>query len=361
MDVSSSGCSRFLIDSLLSLRPPAALLSRAEAPELSPSSTTSTRSTSSISGCSAPPSPRREPVPRLESALLPGPLQHRSASFLIRDILADCRPYSDPGQVCSDPGQVCSDPGQVCSDPGRLYSDPGQVCSDPGQVCSDPGQVCSDPGQVCSDPGQVCSDPGQVYSDPGQVYSDPGQPYSDPGQLYSDPGQLCSDPGQTYSDPGQLYSDPGQSELDFSAPHSSSSSDSESRDPAGAADRAAGRLKKPRKARTAFSDQQLSRLERSFNTQKYLSVQDRMELAASLQLSDTQVKTWYQNRRTKWKRQSAVGLEFLAEAGRMFLPSPFLFPPAPPSLDLYLYRGHAHHPAPHLMPRLLTHTEPLPR
>ncbi|XP_061417564.1 barH-like 1 homeobox protein [Lethenteron reissneri] len=75
------------------------------------------------------------------------------------------------------------------------------------------------------------------------------------------------------------------------------------------------RAKKPRKARTAFSDHQLTQLERSFERQKYLSVQDRMELASSLSLSDTQVKTWYQNRRTKWKRQTAVGLEFLAEAG----------------------------------------------
>ena len=55
--------------------------------------------------------------------------------------------------------------------------------------------------------------------------------------------------------------------------------------------------KKQRKARTAFSDHQLQTLENSFERQKYLSVQDRMELAAKLNLTDTQVKTWYQNRR----------------------------------------------------------------
>ncbi|KAG7173629.1 Homeobox protein ceh-30-like [Homarus americanus] len=55
--------------------------------------------------------------------------------------------------------------------------------------------------------------------------------------------------------------------------------------------------KKQRKARTAFTDNQLQTLEKSFERQKYLSVQDRMELAAKLNLTDTQVKTWYQNRR----------------------------------------------------------------
>ncbi|XP_006813759.1 barH-like 2 homeobox protein [Saccoglossus kowalevskii] len=90
--------------------------------------------------------------------------------------------------------------------------------------------------------------------------------------------------------------------------------------------------KKQRKARTAFTDHQLNTLERSFERQKYLSVQDRMDLAASLNLTDTQVKTWYQNRRTKWKRQTQVGLELLAEAGsynamhRMF-PSPYFYHP----------------------------------
>ena len=55
--------------------------------------------------------------------------------------------------------------------------------------------------------------------------------------------------------------------------------------------------KKQRKARTAFSDNQLQTLEKNFERQKYLSVQDRMELASKLGLTDTQVKTWYQNRR----------------------------------------------------------------
>lgn len=55
--------------------------------------------------------------------------------------------------------------------------------------------------------------------------------------------------------------------------------------------------RKPRKARTAFTDSQLQSLERAFDKQKYLSVQDRQELAAKLNLTDTQVKTWFQNRR----------------------------------------------------------------
>ncbi|CAK9810218.1 Homeobox protein B-H1 [Anthophora quadrimaculata] len=71
--------------------------------------------------------------------------------------------------------------------------------------------------------------------------------------------------------------------------------------------------KKQRKARTAFTDHQLQTLEKSFEQQKYLSVQDRMELAAKLQLTDTQVKTWYQNRRTKWKRQTLTSFEIIAE------------------------------------------------
>ena len=48
---------------------------------------------------------------------------------------------------------------------------------------------------------------------------------------------------------------------------------------------------------------QLIGLEKRFENQKYLSTPDRILLADSLGLSQLQVKTWYQNRRMKWKKK----------------------------------------------------------
>jgi len=55
--------------------------------------------------------------------------------------------------------------------------------------------------------------------------------------------------------------------------------------------------KKLRRRRTAFTHSQLQYLERKFGCQKYLSVADRADVAECLSLTETQVKTWYQNRR----------------------------------------------------------------
>ena len=63
------------------------------------------------------------------------------------------------------------------------------------------------------------------------------------------------------------------------------------------------RLKRKRKLRTVFTEKQLEGLESKFADKKYLSVPDRMELASRLELSETQVKTWFQNRRMKCKKQ----------------------------------------------------------
>ena len=53
------------------------------------------------------------------------------------------------------------------------------------------------------------------------------------------------------------------------------------------------KLCRRRKARTVFSDQQLSGLEKRFESQKYLSTPERVELANSLGLSETQVSFNY--------------------------------------------------------------------
>ncbi|XP_012254272.2 hematopoietically-expressed homeobox protein hhex [Athalia rosae] len=51
-----------------------------------------------------------------------------------------------------------------------------------------------------------------------------------------------------------------------------------------------------------FTPQQTAGLERRFGAHKYLSPEDRRQLAAQLKLTDRQVKTWFQNRRAKWRR-----------------------------------------------------------
>ena len=48
-------------------------------------------------------------------------------------------------------------------------------------------------------------------------------------------------------------------------------------------------------------------LNREFNEHKYLSTPQRTKLAERLGLNQTQVKTWFQNRRMKWKKETTEG------------------------------------------------------
>ncbi|XP_033886134.1 ventral homeobox [Acipenser ruthenus] len=58
-----------------------------------------------------------------------------------------------------------------------------------------------------------------------------------------------------------------------------------------------------RRMRTKFTSDQIYKLEKTFTKHKYLGVSERLKVAAKLHLSETQVKTWFQNRRMKLKRE----------------------------------------------------------
>ncbi|KAK2922181.1 T-cell leukemia homeobox protein 1 isoform X3 [Channa argus] len=62
---------------------------------------------------------------------------------------------------------------------------------------------------------------------------------------------------------------------------------------------------KKKKPRTSFTRLQICELEKRFHRQKYLASAERAALAKALKMTDAQVKTWFQNRRTKWRRQTA--------------------------------------------------------
>ncbi|XP_063779032.1 homeobox protein Nkx-3.2 [Pseudophryne corroboree] len=102
----------------------------------------------------------------------------------------------------------------------------------------------------------------------------------------------CSDCelAASVSDPSPLDEDPKCEQLQLEAPK-----------------------QRKKRSRAAFSHAQVFELERRFNHQRYLSGPERADLAASLKLTETQVKIWFQNRRYKTKRRQ-MAADLLATA-----------------------------------------------
>ncbi|NWU94966.1 NKX63 protein, partial [Upupa epops] len=85
-------------------------------------------------------------------------------------------------------------------------------------------------------------------------------------------------------------------------PSSSSSSSSSCAAPAHLAES----IHKKKHTRPTFTGHQIFALEKTFEQTKYLAGPERARLAYSLGMTESQVKVWFQNRRTKWRKKSAL-------------------------------------------------------
>nr|XP_033799675.1 homeobox protein HMX1 [Geotrypetes seraphini] len=109
-----------------------------------------------------------------------------------------------------------------------------------------------------------------------------------------------------------------------------------------------------KKTRTVFSRSQVFQLESTFDAKRYLSSSERAGLAASLHLTETQVKIWFQNRRNKWKRQLAADLDAasLSHSAQRIVRVPILYHESSPTASALGFS------LPHLPPPLVSFSNP---
>ncbi|XP_072263249.1 NK1 transcription factor-related protein 1 [Pyxicephalus adspersus] len=191
--------------------------------------------------------------------------------------LSNQKPFIEDFDTCKKPPDVLKD--------AELYQQAGEECQNqdfspsPGSDLEEEEEDEEDE-ELCSEESSNSTASGTIDRDPGAVASQTEEGLA--GQIKSPGSQQES--GKNQGNQNQQQAQHGKPK------RKRAGSDSKSG--------------KPRRARTAFTYEQLVALENKFKSTRYLSVCERLNLALSLSLTETQVKIWFQNRRTKWKKQN---------------------------------------------------------
>ncbi|KAM8974533.1 homeobox protein Nkx-6.3 isoform 2-T2 [Pelodytes ibericus] len=113
---------------------------------------------------------------------------------------------------------------------------------------------------------------GSCYGDQGGIVAKSGTPYSNQSQ------GGWADLGEEWSGTSRTLTPAGNTEISTRKKHT----------------------------RPTFTGHQIFALEKTFEQTKYLAGPERARLAFSLGMSESQVKVWFQNRRTKWRKKCAL-------------------------------------------------------
>ncbi|XP_061582426.1 NK1 transcription factor-related protein 1-like [Cololabis saira] len=234
-----------------------------------------------------------------------GPTGHRTTPFSVLDIL-------DPNKFTSSRRQQGQGPQGPQQGPGGRRADRALADYDAENRRGAERELRLEAAKGCYPGDEYQSKEGFVYRSPDEEdYHRPGTPDSEaPDGNYSSEESSSALPSNGERELGQRsHSDPNR---DTKSPNGGSAGQIPGSQANGGPGTKPKRKRsgsdsksgKPRRARTAFTYEQLVALENKFKSTRYLSVCERLNLALSLSLTETQVKIWFQNRRTKWKKQN---------------------------------------------------------